>query len=396
VGATGFTGFIGSRGLQGFVGSVGFVGSQGTGFVGSRGTLGFTGSQGAGFTGSRGEKGFTGSEGSLGYTGSSGATGPSGIAGFSGSVGAGYTGSEGTIGYTGSIGYAGSSGAGFTGSQGTEGPSGPQGLQGLQGVAGFVGSVGGPGPSGPSGPAGPVGYTGSSAEGAGINPSLAIINANTWTSTSTTTGALQLAGGAGIQGNVYVGESLYVTGNILPTSNNLVNLGSPTRRFNTLYVSANTIDIGGGTISLDNLGQFNIKGVHGNLVIGANTVSFLSNVASTGYGIMPPNTINLYQAGPLKIINGTMRWYAPYNCLVTKVYPRVVSSADAAVHIRLKKNDNTLITLVIGANQFDSAPYIAGINMLAGDYFTVDVIQIGSSAKPGAELYVQFQYQFVV
>lgn len=119
-------------------------------------------------------------------------------------------------------------------------------------------------------------------------------------------------------------------------------------------------------------------------------------VASTGYGKMPPSTINLYQAGPLKIIDGTMRWYAPYNCLVTSIYPRVVSSADAAIHIRLKKNSNALTTLIIGANQYDASPYIAGVTMLSGDYFTVDVIQIGSSAKPGAELYVQFQYQFAV
>ena len=120
----------------------------------------------------------------------------------------------------------------------------------------------------------------------------------------------------------------------------------------------------------------------------------MSNVASTGYGRMPPAIITLYQAGPLKIINGTMRWYAPYNCLVTSIYPRVVSSADAAVHIRIKKNGDALTTLIIGANQLDTSPYIVGVNMLAGDYFTVDLIQNGSSAKPGAELYVQFKYQF--
>jgi len=44
-------------------------------------------------------------------------------------------------------------------------------------------------------------------------------------------------------------SALSVAGNIVPTTNGTFNLGSPTNRFGTLYVSSSTVDIGGATIS---------------------------------------------------------------------------------------------------------------------------------------------------
>lgn len=72
---------------------------------------------------------------------------------------------------------------------------------------------------------------------------------NTTTSTSTTTGALQVAGGAGIAGNLYVGSNVYVSGSVLPTANVTYNIGSPTQRFASLYLSGNTIYLNNATIS---------------------------------------------------------------------------------------------------------------------------------------------------
>lgn len=55
-----------------------------------------------------------------------------------------------------------------------------------------------------------------------------------------------------------VGTS-YFNGDIIPAGNGIYNLGSATNRFNTLYVSANTIDIGGALISYDsNTGGLNV------------------------------------------------------------------------------------------------------------------------------------------
>jgi len=56
----------------------------------------------------------------------------------------------------------------------------------------------------------------------------------------------------------------YLGGNIatdlIPDSNESYDLGSPTKRFKELYLSGNTINIGGATISSDGTGQIQISG----------------------------------------------------------------------------------------------------------------------------------------
>jgi hypothetical protein len=97
----GDVGFTGSQGIQG---DTGFTGSASTviGYTGSAGTNGTNGD--IGFTGSAGTNGFTGSEG---YTGSAGTNGFTGSAGTNGDIG--FTGSAGTNGFTGSVGPVGGS-----------------------------------------------------------------------------------------------------------------------------------------------------------------------------------------------------------------------------------------------------------------------------------------------
>jgi hypothetical protein len=78
--------------------------------------------------------------------------------------------------------------------------------------------------------------------GASIGSPTIITNAAT--STSTSTGALVVAGGAGIAGNIYVGGAsnlagnVTVTGNILPGTNNTYSIGSPGNTFTTVYARA--------------------------------------------------------------------------------------------------------------------------------------------------------------
>ena len=89
---------------------------------------------------------------------------------------------------------------------------------------------------------------------------------NTATSTSNSTGAVTVSGGVGISGNVYAGNiistqygnivgttngNIYTTGSIIPTSNRTYDLGTTTQRFRSLYLSGNTIDLGGASIKTD-------------------------------------------------------------------------------------------------------------------------------------------------
>ena len=209
-GDKGDIGYTGSQGDIGYTGSVGFVGSQG--YTGSQGDIGYTGSQGDvgytgsfGFTGSQGDIGYTGSQGDIGYTGSQGDigfTGSQGDIGFTGSQGdIGYTGSQGDIGYTGSasteIGYTGS--VGYTGSQGDIGYTGSQ---------------------------GDIGYTGSAV------PGMVSDGSNTIT--------------------IGTGYS------IVPLTDGLQSLGSPTAAWGEIYLSGNSIYLGGNVISINVDGSLDI------------------------------------------------------------------------------------------------------------------------------------------
>ena len=80
-----------------------------------------------------------------------------------------------------------------------------------------------------------------------IGTSMSILGTDT--STSTTTGALTVAGGVGISGDLNIGGNTKVSGTILPTVSDVFDLGSPTARFKTLYLSSATLNLGGATLS---------------------------------------------------------------------------------------------------------------------------------------------------
>jgi hypothetical protein len=117
-----------------------------------------------------------------------------------------------------------------------------------------------------------------------------------------------------------------------------------------------------------------------------------ANIGFTGSSA--PGHINLYQSGVLVLTEGTTRWYAPYNLVVTAIIPRVVIAANNDIKIDVKKNGTSFIELTIPANEFNGPSYLEEFSLLFGDFLTVAVTQVGTSAAPGAELYVQFQFRF--
>jgi hypothetical protein len=85
-------------------------------------------------------------------------------------------------------------------------------------------------------------------------------------SVSSTVGNLLLETPAGsfvsVAGNLLI-DGL-ITGNLLPSANVTYNLGSPTQRWKEIFLAANTIDIGGATISADiDTGSLILKGPDG-------------------------------------------------------------------------------------------------------------------------------------
>lgn len=271
-GAAGSPGSPGSPGAAGSTGVTGPTGDGSTGPTGLEGPIGpgggATGPQGLmGPTGDAGSNGSAGATGDTGPTGAGidGATGPTGTAGGVGSPGApGSPGAAGSTGPTGSGGTAGAAGStGPTGTGGAAGGTGPTGNKGDTGSGGTAGAAGGTGPTGSGGTAGAAGSTGpTGAAGAGgslANPTahvgLTAVNGSatsairsdgapaldqgitpTWTgahifsnttaSTSATTGALTVAGGVGVLGDIYAGGSLNVI-NITAGANALVRAYGP-------------------------------------------------------------------------------------------------------------------------------------------------------------------------
>ena len=66
----------------------------------------------------------------------------------------------------------------------------------------------------------------------------------------TTAGTANI-GTLAVTGLTTLGGNTTITGHLLPSANVLYDIGSPTQRWRSLYVGANTIDIGGATISAD-------------------------------------------------------------------------------------------------------------------------------------------------
>jgi hypothetical protein len=78
-----------------------------------------------------------------------------------------------------------------------------------------------------------------------------VSTAGTITGTGNITGGnIDTAGQANV-GTLTVNGGSTFTGNLLPSANVTYNLGSPTQRWNEIFLAANTIDIGGATISAD-------------------------------------------------------------------------------------------------------------------------------------------------
>ena len=76
-----------------------------------------------------------------------------------------------------------------------------------------------------------------------------------------------------------------IAGNLIPTQDGVFTLGSTTRRWQTLFVAANTIDLGGATISSDGTGSVTIAAEGAVLPTGskvsANPISILGATAGT-------------------------------------------------------------------------------------------------------------------
>ncbi len=156
---------------------------------------------------------------------------------------------------------------------------------------------------------------------AGSTTNRAINITNSTISSNTVSGALTVVGGVGIGGNLNLGGNLVVSDKILPTSNGLIDIGSPTARFGTVYVAGNTIDLGGteltansGALFIDGVQLFSgnaITTITGNFSANVTTPVIISNSASVSVGNIATTLdefdLNLFTTAKyiIQAVNGT-------------------------------------------------------------------------------------------
>jgi|TARA_R110000822_G_scaffold16500_1_gene56034 hypothetical protein len=123
------------------------------------------------------------------------------------------------------------------------------------------------------------------------------------------TGAVVIEG-LKIQGTTISTDSsadIEITGNLIPSQTGVFQLGSSTRRWQTVYVAAETIDLGGATIKSDGTGNLEIAASGATLPsgskVGANGISL--NGSKAGTLSRPVQTVGLFLSDGSSILTDT-------------------------------------------------------------------------------------------
>jgi hypothetical protein len=196
-----------------------------------------------------------------------------------------------------------------------------------------------------SGPQGNVGPTGNIAS----STSNWIIITNTSPSTSTTTGALQVAGGSSVQGNAYVGGILYVTNNTQSTS-----------------LTSGAVQVAGGIAVQGNAfigaGYLNYLGV-------GNTITATGNITtSSGYFLGNGSLLTGIVTNPTSLINGAS------NVTVTSNYVNIAISSSNVTSF-----SNTGLAVLTSTNT---------LSPTSGALIVTGGVGVGGDMRIGGNLYV--------
>ena len=195
---------------------------------------------GQGLIGEQGPVGPQGEKGDMGEIGPTGPTGPRGLLGEQGEPGP-----QGPIGPMGVKGDKGDQGE-----QGIAGPAGPQGEQGRVGPQGAPGEKGERGEPGPMGPEGPRGADGTQVDTDNIKKSLEKDLTDFKTAVQQQVTRLATSGGGSSSGGgigPYPKTTIH-SRDIIPEANSIYSLGTSALRFKDLFLSGNTIALGGATM----------------------------------------------------------------------------------------------------------------------------------------------------
>jgi len=151
---------------------------------------------------------------------------------------------------------------------------------------------------------------------------LSLTDANIRASNMTATGALDVSGATTLRGNVTLGvnsgdsteDTITVNGrfisNLEPLNTITYDLGSPNRRWRDLYLSGNTIDLAGATISGDGTGQILISASGATLPSGSKVGADTIAAADATTGVAVRNVSFFTNSGGLATAAATFKFSA--------------------------------------------------------------------------------------
>jgi hypothetical protein len=159
---------------------------------------------------------------------------------------------------------------------------------------------------------------------------------------------------------------------ILPATDSAYDLGSPTKKFRSLYLSGNTLYLGSLQLK-DSAGELSIVDSDGASV-------------SVGGGYVSTYSLD----GTLQVFNGSQRKYIHDAFTLATVDAYLVTGpVGSAVTIRINKNGISIGTITIADGTAKTENTVFGTSFIKGDYITVDITAVGSST-PGTDLYLNF------
>jgi hypothetical protein len=110
-------------------------------------------------------------------------------------------------------------------------------------------------------------------------------------------------------------------------------------------------------------------------------------------------------SGELEVSTGMLRWYATADGSINQIIAQNGTEATGTVPIIVEllrhryDPDSTTVSTVVAAHMpltvFPPPPFDAAIaDFKEGDYFTVDVVQVGD-ADPGGDLVIEIQVAYI-
>lgn len=264
--------------------------------------------------------------------------------------------------------------------QGNKGDKGDPGNKGEKGIDGTIGV------DGAKGETGTAGVKGDKGDSSGLDLS------------SITNTAILFADGSSANGSAAFSfdkssNTITVGGSIVPNANIAYDLGTSNMRFKDLYLSGNTIDLGGATISSNGtsltLPEIVIQPAGQDpIVLSVSNGSLTTSTNGQVTSLSTPRYVSVIQTGSITSpLTSNTRYYPPVDMTLTKVHAHVGTAPGSNFSFQLKKNGTSFGTFTIASGQYVLTPNSINVSLTTTDYLTMAV-----TAGTSSELHVDIEY----